>query len=290
MHANRYRKEFVIFYFTCFITTCVWLFFNKLLLSQLAPVFFLNKLDLTRNFLMLTGMQQAIIVHNNFRIAADLVYILAPALLLFCCLKNCTVQSWMALFISLYNLAYAMIISSMSTLSIEGYIGWIMIPLLFVTRSPLSFQYLTEAMRYFFILVFVSAAAWKFRSGGFFNLEQMSAILLRQHTSYLVSEPFNWFSQVIYFLVTHPAVSWSLYAIATLAELIFAVGFFTKRFDSLLVVIFVLFLVFNYFFMRINYMSWVVFMGCFWFARRLHVAHLPDEKREASHQFYTISN
>ncbi len=286
---NRYRKQFAIFYFACFAVTYTWLFFNHLLISQLNPVFFVNKLDLSRNILMLTNLQHLLIGHPAWQVLADVLYIVAPGLLLSGILRDHRGQFLMALFVCGYNFAYAMMISSMSTLSIEGYIGWILIPLVFVCNTTLNYQYMLRIMRYFFILVFVSAAIWKFRAGGIFNVEQMSAILLKQHTSYLVSEPSNWFSRVIFFLSRHAFLSWSIYAVATLAELVFIIGFFTKKFDNLLIVIFIAFVLFNYFFMRINYMSWIAFTGCFWFAYRQDRSFGNAENTRPAHSIHTIN-
>ncbi len=238
---------------------------------------------------MLTNLQHLLMGHPGWQVLADVLYIGAPALLLLGILTNHRAQFLMALFVCGYNFAYGMMISSMSTLSIEGYIGWILIPLVFACSTTLNYHYMLQSMRYFFIMVFVSAAIWKFRAGGIFNTEQMSAILLRQHTGYLVSEPSNWFSQVIFFLSRHPYLSWSIYAVATLAELVFIIGFFTKRFDNLLIVIFISFVLFNYFFMRINYMSWIVFTGFFWFAYRQNRSYSSAANSRPAHSIHTIN-
>jgi hypothetical protein len=176
-------------------------------------------------------------------------------------------QFGIAVFNSLINFIYAMMITSVSTLSIEGYVSWILLPLMFAFKSEVSFFYMLQTMRYFFLIIFSSAALWKIRAGGIFNIEQMSAILLKQHTSYLLAAPNDWFSRLLKFLISSTKVSWCLYMVATIAELFFVIGFFTKKYDRLLLIIFILFLIFDFFIMRINYMSWFIFTATLWYTK-----------------------
>ena len=245
----------------------MWLIIHEFLLCQLQPVFFTNHLDFSRNILMLTDLQHALIKYPSLQLSFDLLYILLPIILLVSFTKNLKVQYPIAVVNAIFNFVYAMQITSMSTLSIEGYISWILVPLIFATTSERAFYYMLHLIRYFFILIFVSAALWKFRAGGIFNTEQMAGILLKQHTSYLWSNPNDWFSRCIRFFAAHPVLSWFIYLAATLTELFFIVGFFTKKYDRLLIVLFIIFLLTNFFMMRINYIFWFIFTGCLWFAR-----------------------
>ncbi|HSN59717.1 MAG TPA: hypothetical protein VLR49_02190 [Ferruginibacter sp.] len=262
-----HRKQFLIFYFICFAGTYCWLVLNGLLLHQIAPVFFINKLDFSRNLLMLTDIQHAVINSYFLQVILDVVYILSALVLLASSLAQHKSQYWLAVLHSIYNFIYAMLITSVSTLSIEGYISWILIPVIFAFRSETSFYFMLHSMRYFFLMIFASAAFWKIRAGGIFNIEQMSGILLKQHTSYIFAAPNDWFSRFLSYLVVHIKLSWSLYFVATIAELLFLVGFFTKKYDRALIIIFILFLLFDYFIMRINYMSWLIFSATLWFAK-----------------------
>jgi hypothetical protein len=217
---------------------------------------------------MLTDLQHLVIEKKGFQLVFDIVYILGPATLLTSVVANHKAQHFLAIFVSFFSFIYAMTISSMSTLSIQAYMGWILIPLIFAWKSGNNYNLMVEALRYFFILIFLSAGLWKIRGGGIFYPGEMAGILLKQHTSYLVSDPADWFSRLVFFMSNNSKLSWCLYAFATVAELVFVIGFFTKKYDTVLIAIFVGFVLFNYFFMRINYVSWIVFTGCFWFARK----------------------
>lgn len=262
---NSHRKNFAIFYCCCFTISFCWLFFNGWLLHQLQPVFFLNRLDLSLNILFLTGIQHAIIKSFALQLSLDILYFILPLLLLFT--VNRKKQVYLAIINSIFNLMYALILSSVSPLSIAGFVGWILLPLLFVFTSDRGFYYALNSMRYIFLLIFFSAGFWKIRAGGVFNAEQMSAILLKQHAAYLTQSPTDWFSSIVNYLVINYRFSYFIYLCSGIAELVFVVGFFTKKADKLLILIFLLFILFDFFLMRINYFAWVAFLGCLWFAK-----------------------
>ena len=110
-----------------------------------------------------------------------------------------------------------------------------------------------HGMRYFFLFFFASAAIWKLRQGGTFNPEQMSGILLMQHKEYLVSAPDYWYTHFIYWLVKHQAIGFVLYLTGTLLEMVFIIGFFTKKYERILLMLFIAFLIMDFFIMRISY-------------------------------------
>ena len=184
-----------------------------------------------------------------------------------CSVAGYRAQYLLAIFTAFFNLVYAVLLSSMSPLSIEGYVGWMMLPIVLAFKKEASFYYALQSMRYFFLLIFFSAAIWKIRAAGIFNGEQMSAILMNQHAAYLVDQPNAWFSNFIKYLIDHQQLSYTIYLLATLSEFIFVVGFFTKRFDRLLIIVFLAFLLFDYFLMHINYFSWTAFLPCLWFSK-----------------------
>lgn len=241
-----------------------WLFFNHMLFHQLQPVFFTNRLDLSLNILFLTGIQHAVVQYYFLKLLLDILYLMLPFLLLF--FINSRRVAIPAMVNALFNLVYALLVSSFTPLSIAGFAGWILLPLVFIPYSARGFYFSVNTMRYIFLLFFFSAGLWKIRTGGIFNAEQMSAILLKQHTAYLVQAPGDWFTTCINYLVIHQNISFTLYLLATAAELVFVIGFFTKKFDRVLMLVFLLFVLFDFILMRINYFSWVAFLGCLWFS------------------------
>jgi len=264
---STHRKKFIFFYSTCFLLSYCWLAFNGLLLHQLKPVFFTSRLDVSLNILALTGLQNAIIGNHFLQLLFDGIYFLIPLLLVFTCIINSRIQFFIALLNSLFNLAYALLLSSLSTLSIEGFVCWIILPLIFIFKKDRAFYFAVNCTRYIFLLIFFSSGLWKIRAGGLFNTEQMGGVLLLQHTAYLATVSHDWFSSFIIYLIKHPLLSYAIYLAATMAELFFVVGFFTKKLDNVLMVLFLLFVITDLFLMRINYFAWISFLGCLWFAK-----------------------
>ncbi len=268
MYLNTaHKKNFSLFYLVCFVLTQGWLVYTGQLLHQLRPVFFVNRLDFTLNLLLLTNIQQCIIQHYWLQWLLDILYLVLPVLLCLSVVKNHKTQYSLAFINLLFNIAYLLLLSSFSVLSIEGMVCWMIVPVIFMTISDRSFYYVNNLVRYFFILIFSSAALWKIRAGGIFNIEQLSGILIKQHTAYLTSAPGDWFSRFVNFLILHPVLGYCIYLASTIGELIFIIGFFTKKYDKLLCLVFLLFVLLDLFLMRINYFSWLVFLGSFWYAK-----------------------
>ena len=264
--TDKQTNQFAFLYVLCFLINGSWFWYNNLLISSIDPIYFINKLDFTRNILMLSNVQHYLINSRWLRIVFDLLYYLLPVLLTIVFIKKVRGRSAIAYITCTFTIVYSLFFSSFTYISMEGYLGWILFPLIFSSYRISSFYYYMHATRIIFILIFVSAAILKIKNGAIFNIDQMGGILLTQHNNYLVSNPNNWFSKFIYFLVQHKAIAQSLFILGTIAELSFILGLFTFKFDRLLIIIFCLFLVFDYFLMQINYFTWMVFMGCFYFS------------------------
>jgi len=260
-------KQLATFYLICFGLNQGWFLFHGLHFVALQPVFFLNKLDITGNILMSTGLQQLIIQSSGVRWALDLMYFGLPFVLYVAAVREGKFQSWIAICTAIGSMLYCYLLSTMSLVSIEVFIAWMIFPFIFAGCHVQGFYFRLHMVRYLFILFFFSTALWKLRAGGLFNVEQFSAVLLKQHLPVLVSAPNHWFSRSIQWLINHRNVSYSLYVIATGIEFIFVLGFFTKKYDRVLAVLFLCFLIFDYFLMEINYFPWLPFLGCLYFSR-----------------------
>jgi hypothetical protein len=161
------------------------------------------------------------------------------------------------------NWTYVQCYTLYPTNSIEAHTAWLLFPIAFLAGNPKTFRLLLDGLRYFFLFCFVSAGLWKVFNSGLFNTEQMSGILLYQHAELLSNSPGYWQSQFIQWLIEHKGVGYALYLVATILELAFIVGFFTKRYDRWLMAGFIAFLVFDLLVMRIPYFEWLPFMLAF---------------------------
>ena len=264
--CEKNRKQFAAFYLLCFLVNFSWLWWNELLFSSLKPVFFLNRLDFTHNVLMLTNLQHFLIDKRWLQIVFDVLYALLPLLLWWATRINHSAKTFIAYCTIFFTLVYTSFLSSVTYISNEVFIGFVFIPLVLSARTLKGFYFYLHVIRIIFILIFISAALAKIRTGAIFNEDQMAGILLWQHNTYLVSSPQAWFARGIYFLVQHKALTQCFYILAIFAEMIFVVGLLTKKYDRYMIIVFCLFVAFDYFLMGINYCSWLVFMGCFYFS------------------------
>jgi hypothetical protein len=275
--SEKHIKQFSWFYLLCFLMNYGWFWWNGLLFSTLNPVFFLNGLDFTRNILMLSDLQHWLLKSYSLRIAVDVVYLSLPILLTIASLRNFKAKPVIALATILFTIVYAIFFTSISYVSMQGFMSWILMPLILSATSTRKFYYYLHIVRILFITMFVAAAVEKIASGAVFNVEQMSGIFLKQHGVYLVSSNGDWFTQFIYFLINHKTIAFIFYLTGTAAELLFVVGLFTRKYDRLLIMVFGTFLFADYFVMQIYYFIWLVFAGCFYFS-----AFTLDEKGESN--------
>src|SRR5690606_22284207 len=115
--------------------------------------------------------------------------------------------------------------------SLQGHIAWLFFPFLFLSLSLKNFWFVLNGLRYYFLYFFFSAGIWKLAQQGFFYTETMSGILQLQHKSLLTDSKESVRVDIYNWLITHPVMSGLFYKAATLSELFFGIGFFTKKFD-----------------------------------------------------------
>lgn len=268
MLNERHIRNLAAFFVLCCFLNQLWFIYHGLTLFQYDPVFFSNKLDLTGNILMAFRFHEGLLHSPVLCIVADTLFLALPAVLLWCVLRQSKVTSIAAILCGLYNMAYAWFISLFTWVSIEVYSAFIFIPFLFASNESKNRFYLLHIIRYIFLLIFFSTAWWKWRTGSIFNQEQFSAILLQQQSAYLAGNPQSFYADVIRLFISHPVYSFIVYWIVFVGEALFAIGFFTRRFDKILAVMFVAFVILDYFIMKINYFTWLPFLGCLWYSRK----------------------
>lgn len=209
---------------------------------------------------MQTGIHRWLLNNKHGWYVFDIAFYAAPLLLLLVNYKKEKLISIGAAYMLVVNWVYIQCYTLYPTTSIEGYTPLVFFPALFMFNNEKTFSFLVDALRYFFLYFITSAALWKFIQGGIFNMNEMSGVLLYQHNQQLTNSPGYWQTDFYYWLIQHPGVSWCLYAAATIIELSFIIGFFTKKYDRLLAWLFIVFLIADYFIMRIPYFEMLPFL------------------------------
>jgi hypothetical protein len=226
---------------------------NGLFLYQLQPAFFYTRKDLVTWLFMQTGIHQWLLNNPGRCVLFDALFYSIPLLYLLIYKYVSKLASAVAIIMLSVNWFYVQCYTLYPSNSIEGHIAWLFFPVVFIPADKKTFILLFDGLRYFFLFFFASAAIWKVAQGGLFNISQMSGILLYQHKELLASSPGYWQSDFLLWLIQRPQLAYLLYLSAALLELSFIVGFFTRKYDRLLLVLLVIFLVMDHLIMRITY-------------------------------------
>ena len=250
--AQKHKTAFIASYCILFYILMFHKWWNGLWMVQLKPHLFNTRFDMVTWLIMKTGLHNWLIDNSCGWMLLDVVFYAVPLLYWVTYKKSKKLGIVVAVAMLLVNWIYIECYTLYPTNSIESFTGWLLFPFLLLTTSLNGFYYVLNAIRYFFLFFFISAAVWKIVQHGFFNVHEMSGILLYQHKDYLASSQ-NWYTSFIYWLVDRPKVSYVLYLVATLFELSFIIGFFTKKYDRYLIILFLLFLLMDVLVMRIPY-------------------------------------
>lgn len=256
--SNLHRKQITVVYCILFYVLMIHKLINGFLLFQIQPHLFATRFDVVSWMLMESGIHRWLLDNPAGWLLFDVFFYAMPLLYLVIFLHH---RSWapvLAFTMLLVNWVYVQCYTLFPANSIESFTPWLLFPLLFLTTNLQQFYFVLHALRFFFLFFFASSAVWKVVQGGLFHMQQMSGVLLFQHKEYLVTSN-NWFTTFIYWLIHHPGLSYCLYLGATLLELFFFIGFFTRRYDKLLMVLFVFFLILDTLIMRIPYWEVIPF-------------------------------
>jgi hypothetical protein len=231
------------------------------------PVFFYNKLDFTTILFQETGLQKLFLHNFIFCFLADAFYYLLPFIYLWVYLKKTRFIPVFGSLIFAYNLVYSVVYCSFPTDSLEGHIALIIFPIVFIPLTLQGFWFMLQGARYFFLFFFSSAGLWKLAHAGVFNFEEMSAILLYQHKELLITDKPIFLIVFYKWLIANPLISYWLYFSSTIIELFFIAGFFTRKYDRLLAIFYLLFLIMDAVIMRIDYWETIPFLFCLFFSK-----------------------
>lgn len=226
---------------------------NGLFLFQLQPAFFYIRQDVFTWLFMQTGLHQLLLNNTPGFIMMDTLFYSMPVIYLLTYKLRHNLSSMVAILMLLINFTYIQCYTLYPINSIESYIAWLLFPVVFIPTKEETFRLLFKGLRYFLLFFFASAAVWKFVQGGIFNMSQMSGVLLYQHNQQLTNSPGYWQTDLYMFLIQHSTIAYLLYFGATLLELTFITGFFTAKYDRILVVLAIIFLLTDHLIMRIPY-------------------------------------
>jgi hypothetical protein len=259
MSYTRDKKITLIVYFLFYYAVFAFFYLDDRLLSQYQPLFFTYNRDLTELILIATGLPRWMMAHPWTFTAADTLAFGLPAVLLAYALRKGRFSPVAGIAFGLFLGAYLLLADLFWQVHHEPFILYLLLALAWMTNREERFYQILKGCRYYFLYIFTSAALWKIARGAVFNGQEMSRILLVHHSD-LLSGPCTSFACRTYrYLVDHPGLSYWLYLGGAILEGCFVVGFFTRRWDRVLIVLAVVFVVADLLLMRIPY--WTLLLG-----------------------------
>jgi len=224
-------------------------FFTNTFLSQISsppPPLVFPSIDNAYWLLLISGIPQ-LIISNSFLLTVFDISLISLPLLVFVYPSKRLLYVIFSAFITLYFLIFNLY----SGHHFHGLVGLIFISIPFWTKSSERFEMLWKAVRFYTLFIFTSAAIWKISRGTAFDFNHLHNILQHQHAQLLFDDSESWRAIFVRWLLMHPAICFVLMLSAITTQASFAVGFFTKQLDNVLLVLLLSFVVFNYLVMNI---------------------------------------
>lgn len=138
-------------------------------------------------------------------------------------------------------------------------VGILFLSLMNCFKTEMNKWIVYELIRYYFLFSFFSAGLWKLFRGNIFFEDQFTAILKVQNVEFFTNSQMDFNQNTILFLINNPKLSFILLILATLLELVYIIGYFTKKFDKHLFLIMLIFSFSNWFLMNIFNWEYALF-------------------------------
>ena len=205
-----------------------------------------------------------IILHNYWlAIVCDTVIILSFIILIYDPFKNKIAMLLFCLLLFFY-ITYMGLIGGRNFMT-----GFFLVLIPFFFRTIKNRQISYEALRYFLLFFYVSAAFIKIQQSNIYSVHYFSNILINQFTPYYLEHNLSMRTEVNLYLIAHSSFTRILFLFGTILELIAIVGFFTKRFDTQIGIIILFFHFTNWFIMDIAPLGQIAFICSLFFSTKL---------------------
>jgi hypothetical protein len=226
--ADRRRMCRIVFTFILFSLAYSW--FSDTLVHQLrGPVLRYPYVDLSYWVFHLAGIP-------GFISGDPVIAWLFDGALIGCCMLVLVFPDrriFAGLFFGLYFI-YFILFNSYGLLHTSSKIGILLMPLPFLARGTRAFGLLWQGMRYFACFAYADAFLWKLFRGTWLYAQQGVEIIKENLTPYLYFHPHTLQTGIYTWCLQHAGFTNGLFVAGFLAEGVFLVGFFTRRFDRYL--------------------------------------------------------
>ena len=225
---------------------------NAMLAQMQQPPFIFDDTEWVYQWYLATGIPQFVTSHSVLSSLFDISLLVTTVGFLL------SKKRVFAVLFSFAALNYFLTYNLVTGHHYHGLIGLLVISIPFWFKSEQRFNFSWEAVRYYFLYLFSSAALWKLLRGSAFYHDQLSNILKQQQINLLLQNPAGYKAHIAQFLISHTDVSHAVLLVNVLVQASFAIGFFTRKFDKFLFWIAIVFVVANFLVMGILSMELLI--------------------------------
>lgn len=265
-----YRTNMIRLVFGFILSSLLFRYSNHSLLHQLLqPVIFKNDGDFTYWLYHILGLGKLIVQNSAGALIFDCLLVLSCLVTLIYPLQKISVIVFSLLY-PLYFLGYNSFVGHHS----GPMIGILFISFAFWAGKENTFLLIWQALRYYTILVYVSAFCWKvFVGASVFDSREAAAIVKENLGLYLYQNADTVFAHILYWFFQHPLILYAGYCLAVLAQGAMVIGLFTKKYDRYIGWLPVFFHLSTYFFVDVCFFELLIlnftFIGSNTFSRFL---------------------
>lgn len=218
-------------------------------LSQLMqPIFSDTKADRFYWLLDSLGILNALINFLPLSLGIDILLFVLPLLMFFYPSNRLYALLYLptiVMYFAAYNVS--------ATHQEHTMVGAIAAAFLLCFKENLRFSTVFSAVRYYSCFLMASAFFWKLGRSSLWHEGQLTNILKVQHSALITDSNNTLYCNWINYLIDNPSLAYGLWWTAALIEMSFIVGFFSKKFDSLLFLLFWLFLISDFLVMGLHF-------------------------------------
>lgn len=234
--------------------------FSNLGLSQLSqPVFLEMKADRVFWFLQSVGLLGIFTKFLPLAIGIDIILLISP-ILIFLYPEKKTYSYINLLALCIYFISF----NAAVTHHEHRLVAAIFISFLICFKKSEQFSTVFLATRFYACFLMASAAFWKIGRGSLFSPDQMQNILKNQHSQLLSDTNISFYNNFIQNIIDNSFLSRGLLYFGTILELLFIIGFFTRKADYLLLAALWLFIIADFFIMDIHFWELGILGIVFW--------------------------
>jgi hypothetical protein len=214
----------------------IYKFFLNLLISQIGlnPVLY-QEIDPSYWLLMILKIPQLVAGNKFSAIFFDLIIILS-ALVSF--IKPA--QTWSVKIFYVFYFLYYMLFNLLAGHHFVN-IGILVTAFPFMFKRNKKFALLFACSRYYFLFILTSAALWKLWRGSLFHSEQLLSILKEKNLMAIINKDTSLTAKISFFIGTREGLVLPIWIFMGVLEISFVIGFFSYRYDKLLLLNYILF-------------------------------------------------